>query len=57
MHKIQIDVDKEDYFLQESQALGWKQFFQKFYYTLGTMKLGNDFAEVACHLFYVQVQH
>ena len=48
---------REDYFLQEIKALGWKQFFQKFYYILGTAKPGDNFAEAACHLFYVQVQH
>ena len=56
MNEIQIGVDIENYFLQEIQALGWKQFLHKFCYILATMKLGYNFAEVACHLFNGWVQ-
>ena len=52
MNETQIGVDREDYFLQEILALGWKYFFQKFYHILTTAKLGDNFAKVACHLFY-----
>ena len=52
MNEIQIGVDREDYFLQEIEALGWRQFFQKFYYILATTKLGHNFVVVACHLFF-----
>ena len=51
INKIQIDVNREDYFLQEIQALGCKKFFQKIYYILATAKLGDSFAEVACPFF------
>ena len=50
MNEIQIGVDIENYFLQEIQALGWKQ-LHKFCYILAIMKLGYNFAEVACHVF------
>ena len=51
MNEIQIGVAKEDYFLQEIQALGQRQFFRKFYCILATTELGDNFAAVACHLF------
>ena len=52
MNEIQIGMDEEYYFLQEIQGLGCRQFFLKFYYILEIMKLGDNFAEVAHHLFY-----
>ena len=51
MSEIQIGVHRENYFFQEIQALGRKQFFKKFYFILATSKLGDNFVKVACHLF------
>ena len=58
MNEIQIDVDREDYFLQENAwSIGLKTIISKLLLNIDNNKTGRYFAEVACHLFYAQVQH